>query len=624
MLYYPCKNKYDACMNAGLINVLDMISAYRTNQTGLPLEKMSAAEIFDCRLCTHTRAKPGLLTWKGITRTCNLTEIEATGFQLLIAVTADPTVNQESQLSRMLAMYPPVVLIKSQSQVFQKYTGGIMDSFECQFGPVDHSLLLVGEGSDNGTDYWIARNSKMDDLYEEDERENGGSGQVSTTTPGTTLSTLTEGVTVSLEELMTIPPDQLTAISQQQNISIISKMIQLRDNLKECDEIVVNAFRVSDFMPNCDTPEQEEAWKGKIMPVLLKTINEDVVARWVMTDCFTAVQVLAVTIQSAYETLRTTRGSQEGIDIVKRRIPEAMEKIEDCIARAKTLTGNGMQQFKESIGIVMDLAGKEAGKKVDELVGYHDKINIELEKKKDFLYKLSKDQGDQLRYENLRNVVVAKRDAVLKELSEIERQKLELRDMNMEINKKIQNIPEKVTEQRTVKSTQKVLWGMWSRKGSEVIDVEVTNPNKEDDKKFYTSVINARANLIAREDGTVNSKAAVLKDLNEQYAQYSDAYVKASAAVDAAMKVKDEVELKINKSLKSYYKDIEDTKKEVAQLETKFGHRGESLVNCLTHVKSFGASMKEGASAYSPIYQMLEVIVGQININVFKNIDRLE
>ncbi|CAG2170439.1 unnamed protein product [Oppiella nova] len=294
-------------------------------------------------------------------------------------------------------------------------------------------------------------------------------------------------------------------------------------------------------------------------------------------------------------------GSKEGIDIVKRRIPEAMEKIDDCIARAKTLTGKGMQQFKESIGIVMDLAGKEAGKKVDDLVKYHDKINIELEKKKDFLYNLSKVQGDQLRYENLMNVVVTKRNAVLKELSEIERQKLELMDMNMEINKKIQNIPEKVTEQRTVKSTHKVLWGMWSRKGSEVIDVEVTNPNKEDDKKFYTSVINSRANLIAREDGTVNSKDAVLKDLNEKYARYSAAYAEASAALDAAMKMKDEVEREVSESLDSYYKDIEATKKEVAQLETKLGHREESLVNCLTHVKSFGASMKEGASAYSPI-----------------------
>ena len=37
------------------------------------------------------------------------------------------------------------------------YTGGIFDEPNCT-GDANHSVLLVGYGTENGTDYWIARN----------------------------------------------------------------------------------------------------------------------------------------------------------------------------------------------------------------------------------------------------------------------------------------------------------------------------------------------------------------------------------------------------------------------------------------------------------------------------------
>ncbi|CAG2181872.1 unnamed protein product [Oppiella nova] len=63
-------------------------------------------------------------------------------------------------MSNWLSEGPFVVYTKSSSHVFQTYAGGILDSRECNTtGPLDHSLLLVGEGVDNGTDYWFTRNN---------------------------------------------------------------------------------------------------------------------------------------------------------------------------------------------------------------------------------------------------------------------------------------------------------------------------------------------------------------------------------------------------------------------------------------------------------------------------------
>ncbi|CAG2168816.1 unnamed protein product [Oppiella nova] len=57
-------------------------------------------------------------------------------------------------------MGPLVVCVKSSSHVFQTYAGGILDSHDCNTtSALEHSLLLVGEGVANGTDYWLARNS---------------------------------------------------------------------------------------------------------------------------------------------------------------------------------------------------------------------------------------------------------------------------------------------------------------------------------------------------------------------------------------------------------------------------------------------------------------------------------
>ncbi|CAG2170148.1 unnamed protein product [Oppiella nova] len=96
------------------------------------------------------------------THTCDKEKIFKRGYGWESAGWTDPKnpSDHEEELSDMLDYGPLVVYTKSSSPVFQTYSGGILDSRKCNItGPLDHSLLLVGEGVANGTDYWIARNS---------------------------------------------------------------------------------------------------------------------------------------------------------------------------------------------------------------------------------------------------------------------------------------------------------------------------------------------------------------------------------------------------------------------------------------------------------------------------------
>ncbi|CAG2170886.1 unnamed protein product, partial [Oppiella nova] len=172
------------CLSAGTVNVLDMISAIRSLKTGKSLEPMSAQEVFDCNpdwcICNTTISAYDIIQsiydniGMGLdlkrdhpftgqcAHTCNLTIIAKTAFRWEYAGWSDPWLpyDQEEDLSLFLEKGPVVVYTKSSSRVFQTYAGGILDSHECNTtGPFDHSLLLVGEGVDNGTDYWLARNS---------------------------------------------------------------------------------------------------------------------------------------------------------------------------------------------------------------------------------------------------------------------------------------------------------------------------------------------------------------------------------------------------------------------------------------------------------------------------------
>lgn len=57
-----------------------------------------------------------------------------------------------------LQQQPLSVLVEADQRVFQMYRSGVFTDYSCGTR-LDHAVLAVGYGTENGQEYWLVKNS---------------------------------------------------------------------------------------------------------------------------------------------------------------------------------------------------------------------------------------------------------------------------------------------------------------------------------------------------------------------------------------------------------------------------------------------------------------------------------
>ena len=71
---------------------------------------------------------------------------------------SDVKPNDQLSLKAAVARQPVSVAIEADTRYFQSYSGGVLTSSSCGQN-LDHGVLAVGYGTENGIDYWLVKNS---------------------------------------------------------------------------------------------------------------------------------------------------------------------------------------------------------------------------------------------------------------------------------------------------------------------------------------------------------------------------------------------------------------------------------------------------------------------------------
>jgi KDEL-tailed cysteine endopeptidase len=71
---------------------------------------------------------------------------------------ADVAQNDQLSLKAAVAQQPVSIAIEADTAYFQSYKSGVLDSAKCGTN-LDHGVLIVGYGEENGLKYWLVKNS---------------------------------------------------------------------------------------------------------------------------------------------------------------------------------------------------------------------------------------------------------------------------------------------------------------------------------------------------------------------------------------------------------------------------------------------------------------------------------
>ncbi|CAF4112429.1 unnamed protein product [Adineta steineri] len=403
-----------------------------------------------------------------------------------------------------------------------------------------------------------------------------------------------------------IPQDNLALVKHTKRQAVEKETKLLFESLTSCEAIVVTIHTVAAYVPAIMNEKIQELWENKIIPVLAKTLTQDVRARSIVIEAFNSIENLAICIRKGAEMVIATKGSAASLTAARRIINEALTELKQCITVARDLETEDMKALTSNFTLLISVMGPQAEDSYNQASVIEEKLQQQYKKQKELVGEIANLKGQLEVYNNLIHVTEKRLRGSEAALEETKRRSKELAEFNKKIEESIQSIP------TTYDVTETYRFNIFSSTDKYIIP----NPNRNVQKEFYESTIKVRVARIEENNKEKDKEQAVLIELGKILAEYKGEY--------ASIKYKiSECEKNFVAKMKEIQSEIDKLKKELEQINRRadeifqaIGLQGSNLRQLLTRIKSLSMIIGDGALAYQPIMGVLKKVKATVETSI--------
>ncbi|CAF3422524.1 unnamed protein product [Rotaria sp. Silwood2] len=258
-------------------------------------------------------------------------------------------------------------------------------------------------------------------------------------------------------------PDAIVVEDLINNGKILSETIQLKTSLDCSALIVIAAYKVADYVPNLANAKYREFWQVEVIPTLVKSLDQDVKARSVVIESFSAIRDLALSIKRGAELVKMSQGSAASVTAAQRTITTALNDLNTSIEKAECLKSSAINEFAGQTNALLKIMGPETVKYVQQKVDIENLLKLEHEKEQKLNTEIAHKKGEMERYSHLIHVTQNRVNGSAVALNETKRRTQEMIALNEQMEKIIQSIPASIPKTETTTNIERSAWLPWRK-----------------------------------------------------------------------------------------------------------------------------------------------------------------
>ncbi len=371
------------------------------------------------------------------------------------------------------------------------------------------------------------------------------------------------------------------------------------------DRLVDAIYELSNFTPALRT----EFWDKDVLPKLLEALVGDIKLRNEMSATFAAIRDLAIVINENGALVKSSMGSKRAIEIAKKRIPEALERLNNTAIVVKGMQSAALKLFEEHGKDILSCVGSSTiNKAADDVRARETEKDAAWEKLRQLSQGYGKAKSVVQALDNLLSAIDVRRHGHEAAATAARQRERELADMISAGERELNAIP--MTKENTRSSS--ILFGLFRSVHTYMVD----NPNRDAQRDYINSVILVRERRIKEQQETTEGQRDMQMALAKEAAGLEGRREEARKVLESAAERWTTESPKLKAVIVKLDDEIAEIRRNADKAASTLNLRGSALIDCINACKGLSYSEKGQAESHQPLLGIISGIVNRVQSSV--------